>query len=220
VISIRNAAKMNQSLLAAVCQEAVNVMNPFLIYAPFILSLGTFVVAIGTLLVALCMFKHYYMPTFRKQTTLERARLFFEWSKWFESDECANWKSDKNDPNAPTLLDLLVNSQPDSDVSEDRRNTAKASLALVPIARKEAVLGFFEQLAIAVNTELLKPEAANYMFGYYAVLIKETKEFWTGGLANEGDEWYWKVFNRFVDDMRSVQAKAKDTAFDPRRVTL
>jgi len=180
-------------------------MNLFLTtYTPLIVSLGTLLIAVVT-------FAFYYMPALKKQTTLERARLFFEWNKWFDSEECANW-IDKDDPNAKSLLALLIDSETDEE--------AREALRKVPIARKEAVLAFFEQLAIAVNTGLLKREAANYMFGYYAVMIRETKAFWSAGLENDESEWYWKVFNSFVDDMKDVQKEAQGTAFNPRSVKL
>jgi hypothetical protein len=67
---------------------------------------------------------------------------------------------------------------------------------------KRDYLGLFEEVALAVNSGLIKPEIAQYMFGYYAIKCWKSDSFWTG--LNR-DSNYWIVFRKFVEKMQVIE---------------
>ena len=74
------------------------------------------------------------------------------------------------------------------------------AIAETPIQDRRNFVGFFEEVALMVNSGLVRPEIAHYMFGYYATLIDQNKLFWTG-LDRDSD--YWHVFRTFAEDMHA-----------------
>jgi hypothetical protein len=85
-------------------------------------------------------------------------------------------------------------------------------LQVIPIAEIYYLIGLFEQVAIAVNSGLIRKRVAYYMFGYYALLCRYNEH-----LINEID-WkspYWKVFNQFAEEMRTIQNRNANPTFFP-----
>lgn len=77
------------------------------------------------------------------------------------------------------------------------------SLAHQPLAKKQDLLGFYEDIALAVNSGLLKKEVAHYMFSYHALRCWDSKHFW----ANlNRDSHYWTLFRYFVGEMKKVES--------------
>lgn len=70
-----------------------------------------------------------------------------------------------------------------------------------PIQDRRNLVGFLEEIALMMNSGLIRPEVAHYMFGYYVLLIDDCQPFWEG-LDREGD--YWAVFRAFAAKMRSM----------------
>ncbi len=73
-------------------------------------------------------------------------------------------------------------------------------------------LGFYEELALMVNSRLIKKEVAFYMFAYHAIRIWESKNFWF--FDDTGDNTirevnresiYWSLFKKFSSDMSEYQ---------------
>lgn len=67
---------------------------------------------------------------------------------------------------------------------------------------KREYLGVLEEVALAVNSNLIKPEIAHYMFGYYAIRCWGSKNFWAG--VNR-DSHYWIVFRKFAEKMQVLE---------------
>lgn len=69
-------------------------------------------------------------------------------------------------------------------------------------------LGFYEQIAMAVNSGLIKINAAHYFFGYYAKKCWDSDDFWC---IDENkiskDSYYWSTFKRFVDDSKKIEMR-------------
>ena len=65
-------------------------------------------------------------------------------------------------------------------------------------------LGYFEEIALLVNSRVLKPEIAHYMFAYYAKLCWANDNFWHD--INR-DSIYWRVFREFVEQMIELEEK-------------
>jgi len=75
---------------------------------------------------------------------------------------------------------------------------ARRDLREISFQVKRDYLGLFEEIAIAMNSGLIKPQVAHYMFGYYALLCRESDDFWSG--VNRLSD-YWSLFNDFCDQM-------------------
>lgn len=75
----------------------------------------------------------------------------------------------------------------------------------IPKEHKRDYLGFFEEIALMVNSRLIQPTVAQYMFGFYAIICRDSEHFW---LDFEAKHEYWRVFHSFCDKM-----KAQEEAF-------
>ena len=71
-------------------------------------------------------------------------------------------------------------------------------LEKVPYVEKRDFLGFFQELAIQMNSGLIPKEVVHYMFGYYAIRCWDCESFWKG-VSRE--TLHWKLFRDFVEDM-------------------
>ncbi len=74
-------------------------------------------------------------------------------------------------------------------------------IASTPIQDRRNLVGFLEEIALMVNSSLIRPEVAHYMFGYYVLLVDDCVPFWDG-LDRDGE--YWAVFRSFAQRMRTM----------------
>jgi hypothetical protein len=77
---------------------------------------------------------------------------------------------------------------------------------------KRDLVGFFEELALMVNSEVLRLDVVHYMFGHYIIRCRKSKAFWSN--MAPGDP-YWAQFMDFAD-----QLIASEQSFTFRRGTL
>lgn len=63
-------------------------------------------------------------------------------------------------------------------------------------------LRFYEDIALIMNSGLIKPEIAHYMFSYYAIQCYHSDNFW---YEIERNSIYWRVFNEFVEKMENLE---------------
>jgi hypothetical protein len=84
--------------------------------------------------------------------------------------------------------------------------SAAEELAHVPFVEKRDYLGLFEEVALVVNSGLIKPEVAHYMFGYYAIRCWESEPFWAG--VNR-DSPYWSLFAYFAQQMARIEQASR-----------
>lgn len=80
--------------------------------------------------------------------------------------------------------------------------TDDPELINVPFKDKRDFLGLFEEVAIGMNSGLIKLSVAHYMFGYYAIRCWESQYFWKD--VNR-DSIYWIVFKDFVKQMKEIE---------------
>lgn len=85
------------------------------------------------------------------------------------------------------LIDLLEGDDP--------------QLAAEPLADRREFLAFFEELAIMVNSRLIRVELAHYVFGYYVGLCGRSRHLWAG--LNREDT-FWTLFNDFEVHLRGM----------------
>jgi len=76
----------------------------------------------------------------------------------------------------------------------------------IDFADKRDFLGFFEEIALMMNSKIIKKEVVHYMFGYYAIRCWESKNFWTDVNKNS---IYWSLFIEFTITMKKVEKKYK-----------
>jgi hypothetical protein len=159
-------------------------------------------VEIGSVLTALvgAIAASFAIVQYKMQNRQKRAEMFFSWNKWFDSKEGFGVDTESK---IPSVLQLLEN--------DDERLKSE-----VPWEKREALLAFYEEIALAVQSDLLHEDTANYMFGYYAVKIKTSTHFWIG--LDDPKEGYWKLFRDFAERMEAQQKKLGEECFNPRKL--
>lgn len=83
----------------------------------------------------------------------------------------------------------------------------------VPIQDRRNFVGFLEEVALMVNSKVLRPEVAHYMFGYYVLLVDGSEHFWEG---LDKSSQYWSLFRAFASRMkrqRGLAQRAKELTF-------
>ena len=74
-------------------------------------------------------------------------------------------------------------------------------LAEIPIQQRRNLVGFFEEVALMVNSRAIGEQVAHYMFGYYINLVDGSTHFWEG-LDKKSE--YWALFRAFAARMRNA----------------
>ncbi|MBN9502384.1 MAG: hypothetical protein BGO01_12935 [Armatimonadetes bacterium 55-13] len=95
-------------------------------------------------------------------------------------------------PQYREILDLLAGDDP--------------KLREVSIQEKRNFVGFLEEVAVMVNSRLIRREVAHYMFGYYVQLTAKSTHFWE---HLDRQSHYWRVFRAFAEDMAKVKAETQ-----------
>ena len=75
-------------------------------------------------------------------------------------------------------------------------------LADRPFKEKRELLGFFEDIALMVNSGLIRKHVVHYMFGYYMIRCWESDRFWKD--LNR-DSPYWALFRHFAEEMQGFE---------------
>jgi hypothetical protein len=79
-----------------------------------------------------------------------------------------------------------------------RGDTEKQALATTK--NKLDFMGFYEELALMVNSGIMRPDAAYYTFGVDAIGFWENERHWH-------DDPTWKLFNSFVRNAQEFQKR-------------
>lgn len=82
-------------------------------------------------------------------------------------------------------------------------------LKFIPKIDKYYFLGFYEQIAVAMNSGLIKENVAHYFFGYFALKCWESDNFWhlDQNEAIDKDAYYWATFKKFVTKMKEIEKR-------------
>ena len=116
---------------------------------------------------------------YSRQGTLKRADYFFELGKRF-----------KQDNNLMEICSLCEVDDP--------------ALKIKPYNKRASLLSFFEEIAISMDSKLIKKEVVHYMFGYYIIKCWESENFW---FDLDRDGFYWTLFSRFAKEMKENETK-------------
>ncbi len=84
----------------------------------------------------------------------------------------------------------------------DMLQSGDPSIATSSVQERRNFVGFLEEIALMVNSRLIRPEVAQYMFGYYVLLVSRSEPFWQ---SLERGDIYWTLFNRFADEMARLE---------------
>lgn len=113
-----------------------------------------------------------------KQGTQKRAEHFLQMRKRFKENEIFR-----------ELASLIESKSP--------------KLKKESFKNKRDYLGFFEEIALMINSGLINDQVAHYMFGYYAIQCWHSDYFW--GDVNR-DSLYWALFKDFVLKMERIES--------------
>jgi len=127
---------------------------------------------------------------YRRQGRQKRAEQFFALREKLKGSEEFRRVAE--------LLDIAASTQ--GQACDD----ANRELLATPFSIKRDYLGLFEDVALALNSGLVDLKVAHYMFGYYAILCRDSDAFWSD--VNRLSP-YWSVFNDFCDQLAAVSAE-------------
>lgn len=102
-------------------------------------------------------------------------------------------------PEFQVILGMLINDEP--------------GLAEINPQQRRNFLGFIEEIALMVNSGLIREEVAHYMFGRYVCLANKSENLWKG---LDRDSLYWEVFRRFAAQMECQSKKDPSSMKDLR----
>ena len=117
------------------------------------------------------------LAEYRRQGAQGRVERFIEIRKRLKEDEVFK-----------KIADLVERDSPE--------------LKVVSFRDKRDYLGLLEEVALHLNSGLIRKEVAYYMFGYYAIRCWKSRYFWSG--VNR-DSPYWALFKDFVSEMENVE---------------
>ena len=99
------------------------------------------------------------------------------------------------------------------------------ALTAIPVRSKISFVGFSEEIALLVNSRVIRDEVAHYMFGYYALRCWESTNFWIlddrpEKPLDKEHEPYWAVFRDFVQRMQPIRQQLLTGKYQKRRYSL
>ena len=145
---------------------------------------------IGSAVALFTLFKS--MLEYKKQGTLKRAELFFQMEERYTKF---------------LYLFALLDHQDDEKICDQLKS--------LPFEKKLDFLGFYEELAMMVESGLIRRAVAHYMYGYYAIACWDSVAFWN---EEDRDDPYWRLFKNFVEQSRAHRIALRK--FNPKEYKL
>ncbi len=99
----------------------------------------------------------------------------------------------------------------------DHQDSPQQGEEAIKLDEQRKFLGFYEEIAIMVNSGLIKQELAFYMFGYYAIQAAEMGDFKS---YIEEDREYWGLFIQFAGRMKAIERTLMAKNFDYCKITV
>ena len=94
----------------------------------------------------------------------------------------------KTNPSFQSIVDMLEYDAPE--------------LSSVAYIEKREFLGALEEVALMMNTGLIRPEVAYYMFGYDTIRCWDSQHFWSD---MNRESTYWGLFRKFAQMMKRFE---------------
>jgi hypothetical protein len=127
-----------------------------------------------------------------KQGTLKRAELFFQMEERYTK--------------FLYLFDML-------DHQDDEK--IRKQFEALSFEKKLDFLGFYEELAMMVESGLIRRAVAHYMYGYYAIACWDSEVFWN---EEDRNDPYWCLFKNFVEQSKAHRIALRK--FKPKEYQL
>jgi len=108
------------------------------------------------------------------------------------------------------LMDVVVETRIGSAL-ETNSNTLRA----LSFDEKFRFLGYFEKVALMLNSGLVREKVVHYMFGYFAIQCWNNQEFWND---LDRDSFYWALFRKFAERMKEVNEQIDQNNFSTRKL--
>jgi hypothetical protein len=105
-------------------------------------------------------------------------------------------------------------------LDDEQKEENVQALRALPYARKVDFVAFHEELAMMMESRLIRPAVAHYMFGYYAILCWESENFWDDSSGLGRDSRYWALFHSFVEQMRHEKKTLEKQKFRSKEFRL
>jgi hypothetical protein len=147
---------------------------------PTTIKLITLIVGVATLIVGVATFVKAVFE-FNGQNTLKRFEKFQEMRT--RNDE---------DPDLKAVRDAMYG--------------RSGSLKDLSTISKYAFMGFFEEIAMMLNSGLIREVVAFYMFSFDARQASKNEDFWCG---IKRDDPYWSLFCSFCKQMIDLESRYK-----------
>lgn len=80
----------------------------------------------------------------------------------------------------------------------DMLQSRDPAISSTSIQERRNFVGFLEEIGLMVNSRLIRPQVAQYMFGYYVLLVARNEPFWVG---LDRSDVYWTLFHDFARRM-------------------
>jgi hypothetical protein len=96
----------------------------------------------------------------------------------------------------------------------------KSKIRALSFARKQDFIGFHEELALMMESGLLRPAVVHYMFGYYAMACWKSDDFWNAPNGLNRDGAYWRLFRSFAEKMNKERKAFLVRAFNPKNYQM
>jgi hypothetical protein len=93
-----------------------------------------------------------------------------------------------------------------------------SALATTDYTVKHNFLGFFEEIAISIKSDIIRAEVAFYMFGYYAIRCWRSENFWKEDKMIDKESPYWSLFRAFAQRMSAMEARLGSGDIDSRKL--
>jgi len=147
-------------------------------------NIGNVITAIAAVVVAIFGGLAYIkgLDEYKEQNKVKRAEHFIDLRNRFKGNASFN-----------RIRELLLNN--DSRIKD------------ISFKAKTDFLGFYEEIALMVNSDIIRKEVAYYMFGYYAIKCLDCKFFWKSHdnpNAPTKNAKYWYVFMNFAEEMKTM----------------
>lgn len=136
---------------------------------------------------------------YMKQGSQKRAELFNTMRKKYKENE--NFKN---------IRRLLEKELSERDLLKKRKlEKVDEDLKNVNIIDKMDYIGFFEEIALMMNSKIIKKEIVHHMFAYYAILCYDSTNFWLDGSVSieKDNDIYLHLFKEFVTSMKKIEEK-------------
>ena len=86
--------------------------------------------------------------------------------------------------------------------------TNNAAIRKISFSDKRAYLGFLEEIALLMNSKIIRKEVVHYMFGLYVIKCWKIEDFWDceeEGLRINKESPYWALLRNLYEQVDCIE---------------